>query len=281
MEFEPRFTSEHKVTLLTFAAGDRCWQKSAERLEKQFRSHFPDSEVICHNPESAEKLLGDKWTNHSGLLRKNTKGFGFWLWKPLLASHSLNSLPEGALLMYLDAGTSLNLKSAESQKRMQEYLNIAENQSALFFQQAHSEKNWTKPELLRSLRLPMREWDSGQYLGGIWILKNNPRTRSLLEEWLEVATRNSYELLLPPADSCSSNTEHRHDQSVISVLAKLRGFSAISDETYFAPDWDLFGRRFPIWATRLCSGVPKLYRNEIRYRFPRESMKILRSMRRD
>ena len=47
-----------------------------------------------------------------------------------------------------------------------------------------------------------------------------------------------------------SFVEHRHDQSIFSVLAKSKGFQAVGDETWFAPHWFREGKDFPIWAAR-------------------------------
>jgi hypothetical protein len=62
----------------------------------------------------------------------NPRGFGLWSWKiPLLAS-ALKKLPKGDVLMYLDAGSTLNTDE-RSRDRFRNYLEIAHDKGGCSF----------------------------------------------------------------------------------------------------------------------------------------------------
>ena len=44
--------------------------------------------------------------------------------------------------------------------------------------------------------------------------------------------------------------EHRHDQSIFSLMSKKYKFCSIPDKTYWAPAWNDAGKDYPIWAIR-------------------------------
>lgn len=263
------------VTLLTYYSGRRCWARAAHRLETQaYQSGFFDSVAIWNsarleheNPKGAETFFHLRGTHK--------QGDGLWSWKPVIIQHVLDSMDEGDILVYLDAGCSLNASELASQ-RMVEYLDLAREFGGLLFQQAHLEINWTKKSVLELF--PERTgWYSGQLLGGVQILCKSPRATSYIERAFELAMHNLGEYLLPELehDGESELIAHRHDQSIFSLVAKSFNLAVLKDETYFAPNWQLEGGDFPIWATRLCSGTANLsdnivsrLRREIERRLP-------------
>jgi len=76
---------------------------------------------------------------------------------------------------------------------------------------------------------------TGQLIGGVWFLRVQPSTEALLQRWAEVTTAETYRFVddspttLPNAPSF---VEHRHDQSVWSVLRKLAGGPLTDDITH-------------------------------------------------
>ena len=62
---------------------------------------------------SAGDLGTDYWSACGDFVRTHPRrGFGFWSWKPYIIHRHLASLPEGEVLLYVDAGFSMSGFSA-------------------------------------------------------------------------------------------------------------------------------------------------------------------------
>jgi len=93
--------------------------------------------------------------------------------------------------------------------------------------------------------------DSGHRIATIIILKKTPEVIKFVKEWHALTLAQSYHLVddtpsVIPNDVCYK--EHRHDQSIYSVLSKSYGMLAIPDETY--PPEQGYEMGWPFLATR-------------------------------
>jgi hypothetical protein len=138
-----------------------------------------------------------------------------------------------------------------------DYLQLAREHRALTFRlDGFQENHWTKPEVFEALNVSRTTQLSDQRLATVLVFNKSAGTRDLVDEWAEASLFDGGYLL--NNDSQNSHAvpgfkAHRNDQSLWSVISKERGVPSISDETFFAPDWDLNGANFPFWATRLRS----------------------------
>jgi hypothetical protein len=137
--------------------------------------------------------------------------------------------------------------------RMLDYIEMVRTHESgiLSFQMnQHLEQEWTKMDLIRTLGAePLMA--TGQVMACIWLIRKCPRTIALIDRWYAVCCQYR---LIDDSPSVAPNhptfVEHRHDQSVWSILVKQAGSAFIHDETFFAPDWNR-GIRFPILETRI------------------------------
>ena len=231
------------TVFLTF--GDESYEQALRRIEQEAAASGFFDRVKIGRPGD----LGDAfWSRHKGLLRTAKRGYGLWVWKPQLILDTLQACAPGEHLVYLDAGCSIN---AAGRARFEDYCRMAEGAAAgvLGFQIALPEKSYTKGDLFARLDA----WhlkDTQQVLGGIIVMQRNAESLRFVEEWRALAEDHQ---LISDAPSVVPNdpsfVKHRHDQSVFSLLCKLRGAALIDDETFFE-DWNGAGV-FPFWATRL------------------------------
>ena len=88
------------------------------------------------------------WKKHGTFIENNVKGYGFWIWKPYIIKKKLQELEHGEILIYMDAGCSIN---ALGKVRLHEYVTLLNNQTAygiLSFQMNHLEEvKFTKKKL--------------------------------------------------------------------------------------------------------------------------------------
>jgi hypothetical protein len=190
------------------------------------------------------------WREHRRFIRRHPRLFGYGIWKPHVVQAALGALPPDAILSYCDAGCSLN---PEGVQRMREYFSLASSHPSglVGFQGGLPEAAWTKMDVLKRLGFTSSaEMNSPQIWSGMFFMVNNAGNRSLVSQWGE--TMADYGNI----DDSPSVTpddprfrEHRHDQSIFSILFKRAGGLALDDETWWPDSWSR-QRRFPIHARR-------------------------------
>lgn len=237
------------VHLITFVDRGGRWSLASARLARSARDAGRFSSVSAFDDSDLSIAFPDEMMRVQQLAASERRGFGLWAWKPLVAKLALAKFSDGDIVLYLDAGCTLNLGTSEARKRFDFYVETASREGFLFFQQELPEEKYTSPLVLQEFGNDQSICRTGQLLGGIWFLKVSSASREIVDEWWHLASKDNFRLIRGNDESANANN-HRHDQSVISCLAKSRKLFSILDETYFSPDWELFGRRFPIWATR-------------------------------
>jgi len=181
----------------------------------------------------------------------NTKGFGYWIWKSYLVFEILKLINNNDILVYADAGCTMNMFAIH---RFNQYLNIVNSSQygILSFELDVLEKTYTKMDLFEYLGLNTDKFlNSKQIIATTFILKKCNHTINLINEWYNTACIYN---LIDDSPSILKNDdsfiEHRHDQSIFSLIAKKYGTEILPDETYhknFNIEIILY---YPILATR-------------------------------
>lgn len=193
---------------------------------------------------------------HAETVRRRPRGYGLWTWKPHVIGGVLETVSDGDMVVYCDAGCSLN---REGRDRLEEYLTLAATQPSglLAFQLDGTVGEWTKRKALAAFGCDTASARSLPMVSATClVLRNCSPVRDLLTAW---ATRMADLALVD--DSPSPGGEHpefrahRHDQSIFTLLAHARGLQAISDETWWPGEWDA-RRAFPIHARRWRQRLP-------------------------
>lgn len=187
---------------------------------------------------------------HGHFIRDNPRGYGYWLWKPHLISVVLKAIPEGACLLYADGGCSLN---PEGKRRLKMYEFLAgkgNGMLAFSIRGNHPQFDWCKMDVIEKVG---GDGSKPQCLGGVSVFINTQSVRAIVDEWSVIAEENGYHNL-NNAPSIVPNhpsfREHRHDQSIFSLLAYKYGATIIPDETYWPEKWDAT-KMFPVHSRRL------------------------------
>jgi hypothetical protein len=247
-----------KFKLVTFGDGSHGWKLAANRLAREaLQSGFFES-VDVYNLHDV--LAGRSHVPKHEYFR-DTRGFGYWSWKSLAVAKALEELPpnfDG--IAYVDAGCTLN-SNADSNDRMKTYFELALDKGGLAFQLAGlKESNWSKQDLGLELNaIETDGWNSDQLAGGITFWKSGHSSIALSSRWAELSFIQNMHLIDDSPSSKSESKdfiEHRHDQSIFSLLAKQSmQFAILQNETEWGPDWLNSGYSYPIWATRHRSGL--------------------------
>jgi hypothetical protein len=233
--------------LLIVAFGTRPeWVAAKFRLQRQIKKSFPEAKVFIKD-ESYLKEIGF-YDEHKIFINENPRGYGLWLWKPTILLNAIKMFPEVQLILYLDMGCELQFNTF-SKQRFQEYCRIALESGGLGFELQSFEKDWTSSHTLK--RMGAISTLQNQVMGTVFIIANNNEGVNFLESWDRALKEDQYESLTgrPSSDSKTDEINHRHDQSVLSILWHRSNFATIPDETYW-PSRFTDSKNYPILANR-------------------------------
>lgn len=231
--------SMRKAWFVTFA-DSRMKQPLARIRHQALTMGFSPERILTF---TEKELNQDFVETMKSRLVKGSRGFGYWCWRPQVVLQALSIMGEGEIFLYADAGCHLNIKGLP---RLREYLKMANESDIVAFQgrsllgtekfdplhHYNSIGTWTKGDVLdffgvRDNRMIV---DSGQYSGGVFLVKNSPRSRAFYKRYLALVEEH-FEFL-DDSPSRSPNLpefrEHRHDQALFTLLCKEQGIRTLS-----------------------------------------------------
>jgi hypothetical protein len=187
--------------------------------------------AVSHQPKDIDAAFRAK---NERILR-HARGAGYWLWKPYFLKRALDQLADGDYVFYCDAGAKF-LRPVEPLVRLSEEL----RQDVLVFELAHLEKHWTKRDAFILMGCDSPPYtDTRQRLASFVLCRRSPRSRDFVEQFLGLAqderliTDLENQLGHPNYDGF---IEHRHDQSILSLLSKQHGLAAHRDPSQWGND---------------------------------------------
>ena len=206
------------------------------------------------NCYTENNLNNDFLLLHNDFIQNNKRGYGYWMWKSYIVLKTLNEMQDDDVLVYADAGCTLN-NNLIAKNRLSFYIELCKTiiTGNVSFQMPYIEKAWTKMDMIVTLDAKNPEiMNSGQLVGGVFILKKCLHVMDLVNQWYTVS--HNYQLIsdfpsVIPNDP--SFRDHRHDQSIFSILRKKRGTVIIQDEVDFDDYNDLKCKSYPIVAARI------------------------------
>jgi len=202
------------ITVVNFA--DRKFKRNQRWSSISAKLFGKVNKVIEYGPKDIEKKIKEK---NKESVKFNNKGFGNYYWKPFIVNKALDKIKEGDYLMYVDSG-SFFLKSILPLVKHME----VKQKNILCFKLPLIEKQWTKRDTFLLMDCDSKEYiNSPQILSGFFIVKKCNESISFLKSWQEYATDSR--ILSDDANALEMPNykefiEHRHDQSILSLLCK-------------------------------------------------------------
>ena len=256
-----------ELHLVSFA--DRQNGGALKRLRKQASAFNFSSSFLFDETD----LEHDFRVRHQALLTRSVRGFGYWVWKPQIILQALNHVNHGDFVLYVDSGCHLN---PFGMSRFNEYLaDLSFSPSGICAFQGKSsglragyerrsfidytERLWTKPEVFDYFGVTEdpRFTSSGQVCATAMLFIKNNQSLGTLTEWRDICS-DRIDLLDDSrwlGDGTDTFIDHRHDQSLFSMIVKGKDALLLSvDEIFFPgdrnrPDWARLAA-FPIQARR-------------------------------
>jgi hypothetical protein len=240
-----------RIKIVSFADGAFKRRKTA--FTDQARSIEIFDDIIVHDIST---LPADFVQHHGEFMRSNQRGFGYWIWKPLVVLETMRSSNPNDVIFYADVGFTVN---PAGRRRMLEYVSLAEASAhkMLSFSNTHTEYRWTKQDLAVRLGVDgnVAVMATTQLASGMFVLQSTKSNIELLETWLRIATEENYHFSNDSPSREPENPyfiEHRHDASIGSILRKMRGTETTHYEVQSYHDYyGLYEPTLPMRATRL------------------------------
>lgn len=199
---------------VTFA--DAKYAATLRRIERQARGVFRSVHAYSD--------LDDEFKNsHASFVRDNPRGYGYWIWKPYVVRAAMRAAREGEVVVYADAGCTIG-----SRARLRELVatTFAETDGLVTFlvpmRYDPREGRWTKREVLRVFGTdddPATR-ESRQIMATAFLIKNTARNRAFVDEWYQLCSRYGLVDDTLSEEQHPEFSEHRHDQSLFSMLIK-------------------------------------------------------------
>ena len=165
------------------------------------------------------------------------RGAGYWLWKPYFIVKTLETMKEGDLLFYCDSGSHF-INPIDC---LIDVCRTANNNILLFtLEDFHTHKKWTKRDCFYYMQQDSEPYlSTNQILASFVVCIKNSNNISFFKEWLEYAQDSR--IITDSPNTCglpnySEFKDHRHDQSILSLLGRKHKISTVEDISQWGND---------------------------------------------
>jgi hypothetical protein len=205
---------------LTFGGGPSNFHDAAKRVSKEAIKSGIFSTVHCYLDKDLEKM-SDFWLAHGHFIKNNKRLYGYCIWKPYLVLKILETMKEGDRLFYADSGCQFDFDCEDPKSQYETMLGHMGDQimSATYCNIDH---NMTKRDLVVHLNMEDHpRLKSGQIQTTTFLLTKCERIMNFVRLWYSMCCNYHFIDDTPSIIPNHSNyDEHRHEQSVFSLLAK-------------------------------------------------------------
>jgi len=205
--------------------GNDPYKRSLDLLEKSSLEKGKVEKFIRYTREWLETT--DFYFKNRYIL-DNPRGNGFFIWKPYIILKTMESLDEGDIVMYSDA-------AVEIIDDLSPLFQLAEDKDRVIFEIAggHINKTWTKRDCFILLNCDEEAyWNDLQLTATFSLWKKTEENIAFLKEYLRYL--RDPRIVTDDPNMCGKPNflefrDHRHDQSVLSILTRKYNFERFCD----------------------------------------------------
>jgi len=223
-----------KKVLISY--GNEPYYKSLDLLKKTALEIGEVDEVYIYTREWLEKTDFYTKSKRNKYILDQPRGNGLWLYKPFLILETFKTLEECDIVLYSDAGieviSSINLLYNITQRDPSNSRMVFKLPSVDI---THKAKMWTKRDCFVLTESDTQEyWEADMVNGALSLWKKTDENIEFLNEWLNYL--KDPRIISDEPNLCGKPNfmefkAHRHDQSVLSLLAKRYNFELYRDPT--------------------------------------------------
>jgi hypothetical protein len=240
-----------KKTFITFGGPSQNFHNSVNRIVSEAKELNYFDEIHGYTDIDLKNAT-EFWNAHKNFMENSSRGYGFWIWKSYLIKTQLTTMKENDILVYCDAGCTINKNGIN---RLNEYIDMLNNNDnnygIISFQLEFQEGQYTKKAIFDYFHTEEHIKMLPQCLGGILLIRKNSHSMNIIDKWYEASMNHGLIDTTLSSNESPHFIENRNDQSLLSVIVNTNGSIKLKDETYFGGAWDTDGKMYPFWATRL------------------------------
>ncbi len=204
--------------------------RRAQKLNSRTAGQWGADRVIEYGPDD----IDEAFRRRNKEILDTPRGGGDYLWKPDFYRKAYDELGEGDYLVYIDSG-------AVYINKIQYLIDCMEQEETplmiFSLERERIEKGNTKRDAFVLTGCDeARYTDTPQSIGGYFVCKKAPEVKAYLDEVLQYAQDIRIISDKPNVMGLPNYAEfadHRHDQSVISLMSKKYGFKRFRDPSQF------------------------------------------------
>lgn len=181
-----------------------------------------------HAFKASPELVDSDFKDRYGSILKQARGAGYWLWKPYFILKTLERAQDGDILMYADSASHFIHSAAPLFVLPAQF-----HQPVIPFELELPERAWTKRDAFIALGVDGNGYEvTPQRLASFILFRKSPMSLQFCQDYLNYCTN---EQILTDAANIDGKpnyddfVEHRHDQSIFSLLTKKYGLQAFRD----------------------------------------------------
>lgn len=220
-----------KTIFVTFADGEKY---KTDRIGKEARDSQYFDEVYEYGPDNLPLSFD------ASFCQEHKRGFGFYKWKSVIVHSALKHMNYGDILVWCDSGSTVLPFKGRKCFQYFDALVSSSTKSIMGFRIKYLEAQWNKKtcvdELVGSDKAECLKVNPNQFCSGLLICKKTPESISMASEWQFFSELDNGRLLVdspPDEPQYPGFVEHRHDQSVLSLLLKKYAHNVIvNDDNY-------------------------------------------------
>jgi hypothetical protein len=186
-----------------------------------------------------EELGNTDFFKKNQFILSRPRGAGYWIWKPFIILDAFSKLEEGDIVLYSDAG----LKVIDNLNNLYNVAQNNRNHGKVLFKlpavgvSAHIAKTWTKRDCFVLMNADeSKYWNASMTNGAVSLWEKNNNNIEFLKEWQRYL--RDPRIVTDDINLCGKPNflefkDHRHDQSVLTILSIKYNFELYCDPTQF------------------------------------------------
>jgi hypothetical protein len=190
------------------------------------------------------RLENDGFIKKHSELFPNSKGFGWYAWKPYIILKTLQHADEGDLVIYQDVGRQKPVLIKGPLIDWDQFLNSRKIDCVpgVLIPEWGANRLWTKPEVFRELKLSESVYFDSPQIQASWsVWRKTSVTVNFVAEWADLCSQlrlvGSRTDDAAQADASEFN-EHRWDQSLLTILTLRNRLAPLNSSDLITPGSD-------------------------------------------
>lgn len=187
----------------------------------------------------SNKEIDENFFQKNKSILETPRGAGYWLWKPYIILDMLNKINDGDYLVYMDAG-------AKFIKDPSNFLKMINHKGILCFRMVLPQGCWTKGDTFKIIN-DLKNNDENsfrfdyQIQGTYLFLRKCEASVNFVKLWLNCCENHG--LITDEKNKIKDNfpefIDHRHDQSILSLLAYNYDIMYVPQIDQYCAEWGL------------------------------------------